>query len=352
MYINKDKGNTMNKVCALFVCLYVCLLPANAMKKGIDLSNQGLTDLSGIVFKEGVRRIELNGNQITSLDTANFPDSVTSLGLNDNQISEITNLPANLVTLAIENNQLTSINGLPAGMRSFFADDNQITSIAEVANLPELSVLSVNRNQITDISVIQNLNSLEQLQISNNNISDIDFNWPTTIDFLDFSNNQIVDITPLAQITNIRVLRATDGVVAEIPDLSKLNRLQDVSLPGHAITELNCSFLPDSLREIFLLDNDIANVISPCELNMPKLKDLNLGSNNIVEINMTLNRAKKLKKIDLSSNDLTSLANLTIKPRRKNFTLDVRDNGNLPQSEIKAFKKRHPNARVKSGGFF
>ena len=67
---------------------------------------------------------------------------------------------------------------------------------------------------------------------------------------------------------------------------------------------------------------------------------------------MTLNRAKKLKEIDLSSNNLTSLANLTIKPRRKTFKLDVRDNANLPQSEIKAFKKRHPNARVKSGGFF
>ena len=106
------------------------------------------------------------------------------------------------------------------------------------------------------------------------------------------------------------------------------------------------------MREIFLLDNDIANVIDPCELNMPKLKNLILASNNLTEINMTLNRAKKLKKIDLSSNDLTSLENLTIKPRRASFKLDVRDNGNLPQSEIKAFKRRHPNARVKSGGFF
>ena len=322
-------------------------------KKRADFSNQNISDVSEIVVNDGVLSLNLSNNQITSLEGNNIPDSVISLIINDNNLSSLAGLPANLRSIFARNNNIVNFdNELPETMEILFADNNQIVSINGLANTPNINNLSLDNNQITDISAIQNMQSLTDVSFDDNNVANISFLWPKSVESVSFSNNAIEDISPLAEITALRTIAAIGGEVNLIPDLSKLLNLKLLILNSNQITEFNCDFIPSNIKDISLPNNAISAIPGPCDMTVPKLRELQISSNGLTEINMTLRRARKLRTIDLSSNDLTSLENLTIKPRRASFKLDVRDNGNLPQSEIKAFKRRHPNARVKSGGFF
>ena len=127
---------------------------------GVDVSNLGISDMTGIQYfttlidlvcgsnnlstlpplPADIDDLDISGNLFTTLP--NLPLNLTILNASFNQITGISSLPSNIVTLNASFNQITVISSLPASLESITLNDN-----------PNLSILPILPPFIFDLNV-------------------------------------------------------------------------------------------------------------------------------------------------------------------------------------------------------
>ena len=87
-----------------------------------------------------------------------------------------------------------------------------------------MRVLNLNGNHVSDISVISNLTGLEELNLGDNiDITNIgSLKGLSKLTWLNLSNSQIADITPLLKLNNLTYLNL-EGVNLPKKDLERLS---------------------------------------------------------------------------------------------------------------------------------
>ncbi|MGC9273220.1 InlB B-repeat-containing protein [Listeria ivanovii] len=148
-----------------------------------------------------------------------------------------------------------------------------IKTIEGVQYLSSLTSIYLNDNQISDISELADLTNLNWLVLWGNQISDI---GPlanlTNIGRLYLSDNQISDISPLANLTNIIWLEANNNNLSDISVLANLTKLERIYLNNNELSDLSALKNLTSLTNIEVTDNQISD-ISPLA-SLTKLRDL------------------------------------------------------------------------------
>lgn len=142
---------------------------AEAFSDYMDVSNQGITDLTGIAAFKNLLGLTCSNNALTSLNLASNT-ALTWLDCNSNQL---TNLDVS------HNTQLNTL----------LCRFNQLTNL-DVSNNSLLSTLGCSYNQITALNVSQNLQLLT-LVCSSNNIESLDCSNNIALSFFDCSNNKL-----------------------------------------------------------------------------------------------------------------------------------------------------------------
>ena len=124
----------------------------------LELSDNKITDLTGLEYATQLADLDLSYNQISDITPLAQLTQLTELELDHNQISDITPLA-----------QLTQLTEL-------LLWNNQISDISPLAGLPSLKYLSLSSNQISDVTLLTTLASLESLRrilLSGNPITDV-----------------------------------------------------------------------------------------------------------------------------------------------------------------------------------
>ena len=124
------------------------------------------------------------GNVNGSIATSNIAD-LTYLDVTNQNISDLTGIEdfTGLTELYIGGNQLTSLNlNNNNAMISLFAYANQLTSV-DLSNNTALNVLQLAGNQLTSLDVSNNT-SLEQLIFNQNQLTSIDLSNNTYLNYL------------------------------------------------------------------------------------------------------------------------------------------------------------------------
>jgi len=117
-------------------------------------------------------------------------------------------------------------------------------------------------NQISDLSPLAELTNLQVLRLYNNQISNLNpLEWLTNLQFLYIDNNQINDLSPLAGLTNLQKLWLNNNQICDLSPLVDLTNLQELELENNPISYesmlLSQSWsLPCSTNEY--------NPLSPC----------------------------------------------------------------------------------------
>ena len=97
------------------------------------------------------------------------PDDITYLDLSDNKLTDISGIKLfkNLKKLYLDYNRVTDISGIKLfkNLRLLYLNNNEITDIFVLKDLKNLEILNISNNQIKDISVIQYLKNLQILRI-------------------------------------------------------------------------------------------------------------------------------------------------------------------------------------------
>ena len=238
-------------------------------------SNAGITNLTGLEQATSLRNLQLNHSRITNLTPLSGLTSLTSVELRGNPISDFTPL-SNLTNLTqlklIEtgfSNSDISILSLLINLTGLDLSGNSVNNMTALAtvlsNMNELQVIGLVDNGIMDITAfgtLTNLTELTELQFTSNQIRDISpLSHLTSLTQLFFDSNQIRDVTPLASLTNLQWrLRLNDNQISNLTPLRNLTKLRQLYFKNNRVSDISPL---ETLTELLRLDisgNQISNL--------------------------------------------------------------------------------------------
>lgn len=189
-------GNLLNTDCA-----------AQQPGTEMNLSNLGITDLTGVEYFTNLTQLFCQDNAISILPT--LPPNLFILICSNNELMSLPALPESLVYLYCGENQLTSLPTLPYGMNELMCYDNQLKELIDLPNTIDYIVAS--NNQITQISNLPNV--LTFLDVTNNSLTVLP-ELPLTMTALSCRNNQL---TSLPELPNLTTLHAENNLIECFP---------------------------------------------------------------------------------------------------------------------------------------
>ncbi|MBL4659475.1 MAG: hypothetical protein JKY19_03895, partial [Alcanivoracaceae bacterium] len=201
----------------------------------VEYSVSGWTDQSLYVLKKGMLRvIHLNGALKTCLVNAGYTDI--------NPLHVFTKLDCR--NSSLQNSDILQIEDF-TNLQSLIIDNNPaVTDISPLANLPYLSLLSMEGNSNINLD-LTGLTELKDLYLGNMALSSLpDLSTNASLEFLDISNNQIASgFTQLPASLTVLVLDNND--ISSCEGLAG-KTIETISLAGENVTDTtNCTGIID-----------------------------------------------------------------------------------------------------------
>lgn len=168
-------------------------------------------------------------------------------------------------------------------------EDNRI-QILGILSMPKLINLNLSSNKIRalNITLLAGLPSLSKISLSLNGLTQIKkvFSGNKQLIELDLSRNDIESIEAGAlNLRNLKLLNLGGNKLKRLCSL-KLPKLLNLDISMNKFKILNDTFL----------------------IGLPRLRNINLSMNSITNIGNVFSSSNKLKKLDLSANDIESIA--------------------------------------------
>ena len=265
--------------------------------------------------------------QITSFDMARIP----YLNAESYGISDLTGLEHAVVMeyLNISQNNvqdITPILALPE-LRKIDITLNPIKDLTQVAELTQLTTLIAGGSQsLDDIKLLKELLPLTNPSANIKNLPVI---------------TPLVDITPLAKLTNLTELIIQGNQISDLTPLSNLTQLQTLFLANNQITDVTPLANLTQLIWLTLNHNQIRDIM-PLK-NMTRLTSLNLQFNQIVDIT-PLTKSTQLQNLGLAKNQITNTRPLTQLVNLKR--LEIYGNPITDLQPLLTLKRRAPKIKI------
>ena len=152
-----------------------------------------------------------------------------------------------------------------------------------MAGLTNLTFLEFSNNLVSDLSPLAGLTNLTDLGLRDNSISDISpVAGLTNLTFLILADNSISDISPVAGLTNLTFLILDNNTISDLSPVAGLTNLTFLILGDNSISDIspvagltNLTFL--------ILDNNTISDLSPVA-GLTNLTSLGLGNNSISDL--------------------------------------------------------------------
>uniref|UniRef100_H3A9P1 Wu:fc23c09 n=1 Tax=Latimeria chalumnae TaxID=7897 RepID=H3A9P1_LATCH len=287
----------------------------------VQCSDKGVDKIPyGIPYNTRYLFLMNNKIDLIQLDLLNGYLSLEFLVLNNNKlmdesIEEAFEGVPKMTRLFLDQNKLSSVPiDLPPSLEELRLNYNNISYIAEqaLARCKSLKVISLNNNSITDESIIKGaFSSLKKLQIIR-----LNFNQLTTV--------------PANLTTSLKELYLVGNQITRIPENVFVNSsdLRSLNLNSNQIT--NEGIIKETFYQMAKLEhlNLGQNLLTSVPQHLPKsLKVLILNQNSITSVKRnTFLELKILEQIDLSSNKISTVAMGTFKGMSGLQHLDISNN--------------------------
>lgn len=286
----------------------------------LNLSYHNIKDLSPIAHLKRLTKLKVRGNKITSIPNLHFPGNIHYLDISGNRIQNLSGIEhfKSLDFLNISGNLLNSLEGIHSLPIQFLNASNNPLQESERNEMPSLRFLNLdggggspsidftgyglygktfsdeeaNREYITETffhnytlspqeSALNNCKTMPSISI------DLDLTPFTGLEFLSVKNNNF----------------------GKLPNYSYLKKLKYLNLERNSLTEFSSVKLPLSLKSLHLNINEISKL--PNLSDLKSLEQLYLKSNNLIDISNIHFISNRVIELDLSSNLLNNLTQLT-----------------------------------------
>jgi len=196
--------------------------------------------------------------------------------------------------------EIASLGGIEylVNLQILDVSDNLIEDLAPIGGLAKLESVDASYNLIRRPGLVPNLDLLTSLNLSHNQIDDLtllgglEFSGAArsnpgtrprslvlaSLTTLDLSFNHIANLSPLANLSRLRLLNLSDnGVIEDISPLATLIHLEELLLANSKIQAIDALRLLTSLRILNIAGNRIVDI-------SPLLANAGLALGDIVEL--------------------------------------------------------------------
>lgn len=278
--------------------------------KQLDAIARGIEDLTGLENLKELEKLGLWSNKIGNSQLVHLK-GLTNLKFLDLAANKFTYIPANsfegmskLEELVLDENQITEIhkdafNGLES-LTSLLLEENRISNIDCVKKLNKLNTLFIRNNKyISDLTPLANLVNLKELWANDNNISNINALYNLTeLEWIELENNKIKDISSLSNCTKITRLKIANNQIKNIDIVSKMTNLEWLEAKNNIISDVKGVAELVNLSILDLSYNKITN-IEPLR-KLTKLTQLYLKGNDIKDFNPVEDFYYNIKRTDFN----------------------------------------------------
>jgi internalin A len=240
--------------------------------------------------------------------------------------------------LGYENNEEITESDLEEITEIFILGRNDLRGLEKLINL-EVFYFEVDGN-IYDFTPLSNLNKLQKIGIVFNKYSettnmdclDGSFSKLTSIEELEINRTDLKDVSPIEQLTNLRILDLSENKIEFLPEnMGDLQKLEELYLYGNKIDDILPLETLTNLLNLALNYNNVKDIL-PIK-NMSKLARFNASNNNITDISVIENlpdlisfsahinkittlpedfsNLKRLNYLDLSYNEILELPSMS-----------------------------------------
>ena len=169
-----------------------------------------------------------------------------------------------------------------ADLTEFQAAEKFISSLVGFENFTALQLLILPSNQIADVSPLTDLTNLDGLFLQYNRITNVGpLAGLANLQRLDLDHNRIADVGSLAGLTNLQRLNLDHNRIADVGSLAGLTNLQRLNLEYNRIADVGPLAGLTNLHSLRLSSNQITDV-GPLA-NLTNLQRLNLRHNRITD---------------------------------------------------------------------
>ena len=264
----------------------------------LNVSNQNISDLSGIEDFTSLVDLDVNDNTLTTLNLTSLTNLVSIRARNNNltsiQVSGLTNLEI----LRCSSNQLTSLN------------------LSDNINLTELDFTS---NLISELDVSQNT-KLEQFYAESNKLENLDLSQNEFLTTVACYDNSLLELN--IRNGNNSAINGSSFSASQNPNLTCIqvdNETYSTDnwtfIDGQTSFSENCgysnyTYIPDTNFEQYLIDESIdsENILDGKVLtaNIENITSLNISSKNITDLS-GIQDFIALTALDASINSISSI---------------------------------------------
>ena len=143
----------------------------------LDLSDNGLTDISALAGLTSLRTLLLDGNAVRDLSPLSRLQRLEQLWLNGNGLDDVSALAGlrSLIYLHLGDNRIADLSPLAAlsELRRLWLPGNAVADVSALAGLRKLTRLDLSRNRIADASPLAGLPRLSWLRLGWNQLADV-----------------------------------------------------------------------------------------------------------------------------------------------------------------------------------
>jgi len=290
--------------------------PQILIEDSVDVSNQYISDLTGIEYFVELKYLKCSNNLLLSLPL--LPNTLAHLDCQENQFVSLSQLPSNLKYLNCSYNGLTSLPLLPDSLNTVYCSNNLLTNLPVLPN--QLDTLICNFNNLTSLPSLTNT-SIRYLWCQYNLLDSLPA-FPNTLKYLYCNSNFITNIPTLT--TNLIILSCGFNSLTDLPSLpSSLkalgcdnNQITVIPTLPDSLKSLSCGYnqltslptMPSTIKQI-LCNNNLINSL-PAFPNF--MITFEVANNNIACLfNLPELTVSGLASADISNNPLTCVPNQT-----------------------------------------
>ncbi len=202
----------------------------------LDVSNQSISDLTGIEDFTDLIDLTINDNTLTNLDVSNN-GNLHTLNFDNNDVANLVlGTNTNLSEVSGRYNQLTSVDvSANAGLTNLNLRNNTFATV-DVSNNTNLTVLNLNSTGITTIDITNNTN-LSHVYLSDNSLTSLDISQNPLIENINLTNNDLTTID-VSNLTALRILRLSGNSLTAL-DLTSNVALTQVECADNELSSFN-----------------------------------------------------------------------------------------------------------------
>eukprot|EP01012_Entosiphon_sulcatum_P021327 TRINITY_DN2612_c0_g1_i1.p1 TRINITY_DN2612_c0_g1~~TRINITY_DN2612_c0_g1_i1.p1 ORF type:complete len:377 (-),score=76.74 TRINITY_DN2612_c0_g1_i1:14-1144(-) len=217
----------------------------------VDLSNLELTAIDALREYVHLQEIDLHNNSLRSLAALKNLPHLTWLDASINQLED---------PLVVEEATCLSHSGSGSLLQHLCLSRNGFTVLPRHDNLTHLRFLDLDGNKLTSLFGLAELPNLTSLSLKENALEDISglSSLGRSLRFLHLDHNKITRLDAVEHLTSLEVLTLEANDVLHLNSLALLTKLTEVDLAGnnlHHIAEVTALSALPVLAALTLADN-------------------------------------------------------------------------------------------------